>query len=573
MRIKKLFYLFNNKQKLQLGVLFIILFIGSLFEFLGVSMVIPVINALTNPEQFDNSKVINGIMKWIGIADVQSFVPILLIVFMAVFVIKNVYLTVMTYIQYQILWKNHLKMEVRLMNILLHQPYSFHVYKNTAELQRTILNDVGNVFDSVENVFLFVSEIITCSMLTALLLVNSPMITLFVLIFLGLFMVVYFALFKRRLYQYGKIGQEFGAESVKCINQAFGGVKEIKVYHCEDFFRDMYQSKRSRQISMMKRGRFVQAVPKYFLEAIGIVGVLIPVYIQVVRGTDLSSLVTQLAVFAMAAFKLLPSINKMNAELAVIANNTASIDLVYSLVKETELQGQTSKQTGINENNYESENIEFSDVSFAYEGSEKRILDNISFIIPKGQSVALIGPSGAGKTTTADLLLGVLTPNKGSIRYGKKDIKQLGDNWLDKIGYIPQSIYLSDDTIRNNILFGRENHGEEAIWKALADAQLADFIRNSPLGLDTVIGEGGIRISGGQRQRIGIARALYNDPEILVLDEATSALDNETEKAVMEAIDYFKGRKTLIIIAHRLSTIKNCDIVYEIKDGIITRTK
>lgn len=571
MNVKKVSYLFDKKQKIQFALLFVILFIGSIFEFVGVSMVIPVIDAMTNPEVLANNTVVRKIMTNLQVQSVHDFIPVILIGFIAVFVIKNIYLIIMTYIQYQILWSNHLKMEVRVMDILMHQPYSFHVKKNTAELQRTILNDIGNVFDTVENLFLLLAEIITSTMLIVLLLYKSPMITIFVILFLGVFMIAYFAVVKKRLYQYGKIGQEFGSESVKCINQAFGGIKEIKVYHSEGFFKNAYYLKRQRQISMMKRARFVQAVPKYFLEAIGILGVLIPVLIQVLNGTELSKLVSQLAVFAMAAFKLLPSINKMNAELAAITNNTASIDLVYSIVKETEQQ--ISDADGKFSSAKEAQEIHFKDVSFAYENAEKNVLSRANLVIKPGESVAFIGPSGAGKTTTADLMLGILKPRDGVILYGQDSIYQLGEKWLDKIGYIPQVIYLSDDSIRNNIIFGRKYEGDDRIWKALESAQLADFIRNSPDGLDTIIGEAGVRLSGGQRQRIGIARALYNNPEILVLDEATSALDNETERAVMEAIDFFKGKKTLIVIAHRLSTIKNCDKVYEIKDGSITEVR
>ena len=213
--------------------------------------------------------------------------------------------------------------------------------------------------------------------------------------------------------------------------------------------------------------------------------------------------------------------------------------------------------------------ITLENVVFHYPDNEEKILENVSLVIKGGRSTALKGPSGAGKTTTADIILGILKPTAGKVCYDGVDIEKLGKTWYRHIGYIPQNIYLSDDTIRKNVAFGEENPDEKMIWKALEEAQLKEFIGNLPDGLDARIGENGVRISGGQRQRIGIARALYNDPEILILDEATSALDGETEKAVMEAIDYLKGKKTLIIIAHRLSTIENCDVIYEVKDGKI----
>ena len=215
--------------------------------------------------------------------------------------------------------------------------------------------------------------------------------------------------------------------------------------------------------------------------------------------------------------------------------------------------------------------IALENVVFHYPNADEKILNDVSITIKGGMSTALKGPSGAGKTTTADIILGILKPIAGKVCYNGIDIKELGKAWYKHVGYIPQNIYLSDDTIRKNIIFGRENLSEEQIWQALEEAQLKEFVESLPEGLDSSIGENGVRISGGQRQRIGIARALYGNPEILVLDEATSALDGETEKAVMEAIDYLKGKKTLIIIAHRLSTIENCDAIYEIKDGKVLK--
>ncbi len=291
-------------------------------------------------------------------------------------------------------------------------------------------------------------------------------------------------------------------------------------------------------------------------------------------GASLTDLVVQLTVFAMAAYRILPSANRITSELAFIFNTKSSVDLIYQAIHDDNISLKDRyidikpEQATISENTHMGD-ISIENVKYHYPQSEKMILDDVSFTIKGGSSVALKGPSGAGKTTTADLILGILEPTSGEIKYEGESITKLGQSWYDHIGYIPQSIYLSDDSIRTNVAFGIANPDDAQVWKALEEAQLKEYVESLPDGLDSMIGENGVRISGGQRQRIGIARALYRNPEILILDEATSALDNETEKAVMESIDYLKGKKTLIIIAHRLTTIENCDVIYEVNNGKI----
>lgn len=573
---KKLLTIFNSKQKWQFTGLFVIEFVGSLLELLGVSMLIPFIEVVTDPSKLMRKSIIQKLM---GLLQLQNDRELLIFIVGAMIVIfagKNLYLIFMTYIQYQIIWRNRLKMEIDIMSYYVRQPYVFHVQRNTAEMQRTILTDIGNVFEVLNNVFLMVAEFLTAGMLLILMLKTDVVTTLAVLILLAMFLLLYFKVFKRRLYQYGKIAQHYGSEGLKCIHQIFGGIKEIKVNECEEYFIKEFEDGRKIQIRMMKRGSFFQQVPKYVLEAITICGILGIVLLKLCMGTDMTQLLTQISVFALAAYRILPSANRITAELAYIFNNRASIDLIYSAIvndkiefnkknaRETEKQQREPAERKMGD-------IALENIVFHYPNADEKILDNVSFTIKGGESTALKGPSGAGKTTTADIILGILKPIEGRVCYDGVDIEKLGRTWYKHIGYIPQNIYLSDDTIRKNVAFGEERPDEEKIWKALEEAQLKEFIKSLPDGLDARIGENGVRISGGQRQRIGIARALYNDPEILILDEATSALDGETEKAVMESIEYLKGKKTLIIIAHRLSTIENCDVTYEIRDGKVIK--
>lgn len=574
--IKKLWFIFNKKQKWQFAGLFIIEFIGSLLELLGVSMLIPFIEVVTDPSELMGKSIIQRLMGLFHLQDDRELLIFIVGAMIIIFAGKNLYLIFMTYIQYQIIWRNRLKMEIDVMSYYVRQPYVFHVQRNTAEMQRTILTDIGNVFEVLNNVFLMVAEFLTAGMLLVLMLKTDVITTLAVLALLAMFLLLYFKVFKRRLYQYGKIAQHYGSEGLKCIHQIFGGIKEIKVNECEEYFIKEFEDGRKIQIRMMKRGSFFQQVPKYVLEAITICGILGIVFLKLCMGTDMTQLLTQIGVFALAAYRILPSANRITAELAYIFNNKASIDLIYSAIVNDKIE--FNKKSARETEKKQRESVEgrkgditLENIVFHYPNADEKILDNVSLVIKGGESTALKGPSGAGKTTTADIILGILKPIEGRVCYDGVDIEKLGRGWYKHIGYIPQNIYLSDDTIRKNVAFGEKKPDEEKIWKALEEAQLKEFIKSLPEGLDARIGENGVRISGGQRQRIGIARALYNDPEILVLDEATSALDGETEKAVMESIEYLKGKKTLIIIAHRLSTIENCDVTYEIRDGKVIK--
>ncbi len=570
--IKKTLKVFNRKQQMQFIIYFLLQITGAVLELFGISMLLPIITVLIEPNELMENELMQPFLKCMHLETAKELTLFLLAALCILFIIKNVYFAFMLYAQYQILWHNEIKTEIKIMQIYMRQPYLFHTKKNTAELQRTILIDIGNVFLTMKNILLLVADIITCLMIAIVLFINNWAMSFILVILLMIFLLLYFKVFKKRLYLYGKLGQKYGGDSVKCINQAFGGIKDVKIYQCEDFFVEDYRGKRVRQISMMKRGEFFQAVPRYFLEVICIVSVLFPVFIMTLIDVELTGIVSQLAVFAGAAYKMMPTITRINSELSYLMNCKASVDLVYDVIQETK---ETKETVSIENDVIDLEpnaSIKFENVYFGYE-RDKAVLQNVNLCITPGKSVAFIGPSGAGKTTLADLLLGILQPDAGKILYGGEDISRLKGAWLSKVGYIPQNIYMSDDTIRNNIAFGKKEIDDKKVWKALKEAQLEEFIKENKEGLDLIIGETGVRISGGQRQRIGIARALYDDPEILVLDEATSALDNETEKAVMESINYLKGKKTLLIIAHRLTTIENCDEIYEVKDGKVKKQR
>jgi len=567
--IKKLNYIFNKQQKLKFVFLFIIMFIGSLFELMGVSLILPFVQIVMEPNTIEQNEIMKAVYEYFNIQSPNRFLLLIAIALIIVYIFKNLYLLCMYYIQYTFVFNNQMRMSTRLMNCYLKKPYTFHLQKNTAEIVRSITVDVNQLFVLVLNFLLMLSEFLVSLMIGIFLFIMDTFITVFVIGFLGLSMSLFIITFRKKLKIYGVNNQKYNGQMIKWVNQSIGGIKEIKIMHREKFFIDSFNYNGNEYIKNRKKFEFLSQVPKLMIETMCIVGMLILVAIMLSIDKNMTVLVPKLAVFAMAAFRLLPSINRINIYLNSILFYKPSIDLIYKDLKETD--DLENKETNDLEEAFElnlNEKIKISNISFKYPNTNEYVLKDIDFDIPIGKSTAFIGPSGAGKTTMADIILGILKPESGKILINNKNIYDNSLQWSKKLGYIPQTIYLSDDSIRNNVAFGIERNkiDDNAVWNALEQAQLKEFVEKQKNKLDTLIGERGVRLSGGQRQRIGIARALYSNPEILVLDEATSSLDTETEQAVMEAIDRLHGKKTLIIIAHRLSTIENCDLVYKIEN-------
>ena len=366
------------------------------------------------------------------------------------------------------------------------------------------------------------------------------------------------------------------------MQQAFGGIKEVKVMNKEDFFYRSYDKAFQGRVRSEYTYHTMISIPKPMIEAVVISALLGAAGIKILHGTHMEYFVPVFSQFMVAAYRLLPSFNRLTEYIGAISYQKPAVDAIYNILKEMEAADAASgSQPDRSDGSAAAlplpfeEAIHVRNLTFRYDNSDRNVLNNIELDIRKNTSVAFIGASGAGKTTLADLILGVLTPTSGKVLADETDIQDHLNRWHHTIGYIPQNIYLMDDTIAANVAFGvpAEEIDQEKVKRALARAQMADAVAEMPDGIMTEVGERGVRLSGGQRQRIGIARALYTEPEILVLDEATSALDNETETAVMESIDALHGEMTLIIIAHRLSTIRNCDVVYKIEDGKAVNTR
>ena len=569
--LKKINYVLDKKQKIHLILLLIIIFIGAFVELLGVSAILPVVNVATSPETIDQTWYLSWLKQTLKLEDAGQMLIVLSIILIIIYILKNVYVTIMYNMQYGFIFGNQKKLAVKLMDCYMHQNYLFHVSKNVAELQRNVTSDVNGFFTVVLNFLQFLAEISVCVVLVLYLLMQDFVTTMAVAVLLFIFVGLFAGIFKKILGEKGRKNREVNVQVTKWILQSFSGIKEIKVINAEDFFIDNYNKYYSQFATLQRQQSMLTFLPRPVMETVCICGLLLAVILKLtIDSSDIASFIPTLSVFAIAAFRMLPSFNRITGYLGGIMFSIPSIDAIYNDLKEVEqLLKQKEIIKKIDENMSLTKSIQMEHVSFKYPESDKWILKNANIEIRKNSSVAFIGASGAGKTTAADLILGLLEPEEGHILVDGVDICTNMAAWHQKIGYIPQTIYLMDDTIKANIAFGVDeaNIDETRIQKALKEAQLDEFITQLPEGIHTEIGDRGVKLSGGQRQRIGIARALYRNPEVLILDEATSALDNDTEKEVMEAIDSLHGTRTLIVIAHRLSTIKNCDEIYEVGNG------
>ena len=569
--LRKLNYIFNPSQKRTMVLLMFLIFFGAAMELMGVSLIMPLIQLISTPAVVEGPGIAGQVYRALGMKSVPDFFAFLVMVIIAVYVFKNIYLSVLYYFQYSFIYKNQLKVAGRLIDCYLKKPYTYHLDHNTSDMIRNIMLDTDRLFQLILSFLNVSSEVLLSLLLVIYLLLSDPVMSCTVAGLLLLCMALFRILTKERVHGYGKMNQEYDGRMHQAINQALGAVKDIKILHREKYFVNSFVSCGEKKMKALINTNFFGTIPRYIIETITVSAIMLVLLFKLKSGTDLNTLLPVLASFAVAAFKLLPSVGKVSNYLNNITFLKPSIDLIYHDLKETEDMEdvEIKDQDGESDVGKDAAEIKVDNLIYRYPGTDTDVLKSLSFNIPLGTSVGLIGESGAGKSTLADVILGILFPREGRVLYGNMNVHEYPIKWAEKLAYIPQAIYLADESIRMNVAFGIEPDkiDEAKVWEALEEAQLADFVRSLPEGLDTEVGERGVRLSGGQRQRIGIARALYSDPEILVLDEATSALDSETESAVMEAIDRLHGRKTLLIIAHRLTTIRNCEYIYRVEKG------
>lgn len=580
--LQKIAYLFDKKQLWQLAGLAVLILIGGTLETLGVSMMVPVVDAVMDPNKFMQKSYVKKIADLFHIQTARQLIIGMLLVLIALFVIKNAYLLFQIYVQNTFVTRNRNRMISRVMREFLNRPYEDYLGADIPTVFRLTDSDIPNAFQLILVLIQMITEIVVAvSICIVLVAVVSPQISIGCgLLLLGMTLVITKVL-KPRLNAIGRKNQEIQSRIAKWRIQSIYGLKDVKVLHREEFFVRNYYESGALGANVARNYAVMNNTPRLLIETAFIVAMLSFILVFTLQGGEFTALFSKLSAFAVAAVRVMPATNRINTYLSEIAYAQPCLDYLYENLTESMKLDVNGSVTGlVGEKKEENPPLTLTDrivlnhISYTYPNTDKPIFTDAHMEVKKGQSVGIMGPSGAGKSTIVDILLGLLHVQEGTITCDGRDVFENYPSWLSKIGYIPQSIYLIDESIRDNIAFGidADKIDDERVWEALAEAQLKQFVEELPEGLDTTIGDRGVRISGGQRQRLGIARALYYNPEILVFDEATSALDGDTETAVMEAINSFHGKKTMVIIAHRLNTIEKCDVIYKVDEGKIVET-
>ena len=568
----KLTFILSPQQKKYAILILIMSGLAAVLEMLGVSIIIPIMDVLLDTDVLMSKWYIQPFIKAFHLNSNIKVVWFVCILAILVYVFKNLYFIFFGWVSLKYSYKVNRELSSRILRAYMRQGYIFFVNNNSARLLQGIGADVSSIYNILNDIFNLITKILTIACIGLFILIRSQDMALVLIALAGICLLVIQLIFRKSMRVNGKKKRELSWQCTKTSIEAIQGNKEILVMNKQDYFVDNYEKMLAKANRTAVKVDMGTRAPAYIIEMICIVGLLFCLAIQMGRSVSINEIVGQLSAIAVAAFRILPALGGISSGINAITMNTTQLSEAYNTLKEVkQLEKQDAEKkieiSRYNNIGFERE-IEIRNLAFQYPNAEENVIENVSFKIQKGQSIGLIGPSGAGKTTLADIILTLLKPTNGKILMDGIDIEELGSEWSRIIGYVPQMVYIVDDTIKNNIAFGEktEDISEERIWKVLKMAQLDNFVQKLPEGLNTIVGEHGIRFSGGQRQRLAIARALYRNPEILILDEATAALDNETESAVMESIEALQGYKTLIIVAHLLTTVSRCDVIYEIKD-------
>lgn len=573
--IKKIGVILSKKQKKRIAIMLVMMVIGAFLETLGVGLIMPLVSAVTTPDIIENNHYVKFICQILDLHSSKTFMILVMGALIFVYIFKNIYLFFEYYVQYRFICNNRFAVQKQLMERYLRCPYEYFLYADSGEILRTINSDTSLTFTLINSVLGFFTEAFVSVALVITIIITDPFMALLSAGVLGVSLFIIEKIVRPILKRAGLKYQQNAKEVYKWLLQSINGIKEIKVGEKENYFLEQFSKYGKKSIDSEKINNVLSNVPRLSIESISMSTILGVVIILLYRGREINTMLPQLTAFAFAAVRLMPSVNRMSAYFNTISYQEPALDKLIETLKKTEHQtfykGKAIQKKQITLNR----NAELKNVRYAYPNTKTYVLTDADMEIPVGKSIGIVGASGAGKTTAVDILLGLLPPCSGKVLSDSVDIHEDYHSWLSRISYIPQMIFMLDDTIEANVAFGipKMEVDKKQIWKALEEAQLDEFVRGLPKGIETAIGERGIRLSGGQRQRIGIARALYSNPELLIFDEATSALDNETEAAVMESVNKLHGKKTLLIIAHRLGTIEGCDIVYRVENGKIIKEK
>ena len=569
--LKKLNFIIGDTYRKKIIFLVVLLLIGMFFEILGLGSLLPVLSLISSPENLKEIPLLIEI-SYLNELTYNYLVLVLLIFIGILYLIKTLFLSYLTYRQNRFLANVLATISNNLFARYLTQPYKFHIYNSSSKLIKNLQTEV-NLVGAFNTAFisLFVELGLLFSILLTLIFIE-PFGAISVGLFLGFLAFIFYRFSRRKLTQWGYEREEADGLITKTALEGLGGIKDIKLLHVESFFISKFIQNQQIKSRVSSNSNTVAQLPRYYLELISVFGLILFIITMLYQNKDIPTMIATIGVFVAAVFRLMPSLNKILTAFQNIKYYSSSVDIVYS-----EFLNLQNKSLDQEEKDLEvpKDKIEIQNLSFSYNSDLKPILNEVNLEIKVGETIGIIGGSGEGKSTFVDLLNGLYMPTGGKILADNKKIQNNLYSWNKNIGYVAQDIFLIDDTVEQNITFGRDqdNIDYEALNYALKKAQLIDFVEGLAQGLKTKVGERGVQISGGQKQRIGMARALYNDPEILILDEATSSLDTKTEQALMEAIYSLKKKKTIIIVAHRMSTLTKCDRIFEIKNNKLIEQK
>ena len=565
--VKKIASLLSRDERRAAWVLLGLTVIGMLLETLGVGFVVPAVALLVKQDLGASYPQLRPILEAMGSPTQVQLVIYGMVTLVAIYLIKGLFLAFLAWRQLSFALDVRIRLSQRLLTLYLRQPYTFHLQRNSSELMRNVGGEIGMVAGAIQHVMSLTTEVLVLSAVIALLLLVQPVGALVVVLVVGGVGLIFQRATRGRITSWGALRQHHSGLAVQHLVQSLAGAKDVKLLGREKDFIDKYGFHNIEGTRVVQLQAALTQYPRLGLELLAVAGMAMLVFIMLAQHRSMEEIVPTLGLFAVATFRIMPAVNRILGALQTLRFSMSAINTVteeFNLPSPDLPQriGRTPELT---------DSIKMRDVHYTYPAAASPALRGISITVRKGESVGFIGPSGSGKSTLVDVLLGLLTPTAGEILLDGVNIRDDMRGWQDQIGYVPQFIYLTDDTIRRNVAFGipAEEIDGEAVLRAIRAAQLDEFVASLPDGVDTVVGERGVRLSGGQRQRIGMARALYHNPAVLVLDEATSALDSATERELMEAVIALQASKTVLIVAHRLSTVAHCDRLYRIEEGTV----
>lgn len=575
--LKKINILMDGKQKREMAGLLCMMVFSAFLETGAVMMVMAVVEMILDPDTLAQGETYQRICALLHLNGTVEFSVLAILFLIFLYVAKNGFQFFLQKSLYRFVYTNQFHTAANLMKNFVKRDYEYYLNAETSVIQRSITADVSNMYALIMSVLQIASETIVAIFLVVALAMQDPVMTAIIAVLLLVTLIVIKNIIKPIMNRTGKENQDYGASMFSWIAQTIQGIKDIKVAGKEQYFINEYCKVGEGYVKAMERFNLFNNTPKLLIETVCIAGLLGYILVLIVSGADVSGMISLFAAFGIAAMRLLPAASRINNQMTSMAfNEPFFFNVSDNLIEETDEEHTDISYAVVAKDKLPvTRAVTLSDITYHYPNSDKLIFDHASVSFPIGKSIGVVGASGAGKTTIIDIVLGLLKLQGGTVMADDVDIQTHYREWLANVGYIPQMIFLLDADIRKNVAFGipEEEIDDEKLWYALREAQLDEYVKTLPEGVYTGIGERGIRLSGGQRQRIGIARALYNDPEVLILDEATSALDNDTEAAIMDSINRLHGKKTLLIIAHRLQTIEKCDMVYRVENGAIVQER